>query len=86
MELSGDNNTIKSISTFYICGGRETGERSRMKKFTNEELVTMASDIRKEFEETIPKNERDGRMSLAVLDISLSATVRFIEKLQENDN
>lgn len=62
----------------------EKGEN--MKKFTNEELVTMASDIRKEFEETIPKNERDGRMSLAVLDISLSATVRFIEKLQENDN
>lgn len=63
---------------------QEKGEN--MKKFTNEELVTMASDIRQEFEQTIPENERDGRLSLSVLDISLSATVRFIEKLQENDN
>ena len=57
-----------------------------MKKFTNDELVTMASDIRQEFEQTIPKNERDGRLSLSVLDISLSAMVRFVEKLQESDN
>lgn len=62
----------------------EKGEN--MKKFTNDELVTMASDIRQEFEQTIPENERDGRLSLSVLDISLSAMVRFVEKLQESDN
>lgn len=62
----------------------EKGEN--MKKFTNDELVTMASDIRQEFEQTIPENERDGRLSLSVLDISLSAMIRFVEKLQENDN
>ena len=62
----------------------EKGEN--MKKFTNDELVTMASDIRQEFEQTISENERDGRLSLPVLDISLSAMVRFVEKLQESDN
>ena len=62
----------------------EKGEN--MKKFTNDELVTMASDIRQEFEQTIPENERDGRLSLSVLDISLSVMVRFVEKLQESDN
>lgn len=62
----------------------EKGEN--MKKFTNDELVTMASDIRQEFEQTIPENERDGRLSLSVLDISLSAMIRFVEKLQESDN
>lgn len=62
----------------------EKGEN--MKKFTNDELVTMASDIRQEFEQTISENERDGRLSLSVLDISLSAMVRFVEKLQESDN
>ena len=64
----------------------EWEEGENMKKFTNDELVTMASDIRQEFEQTIPENERDGRLSLSVLDISLSAMIRFVEKLQESDN
>lgn len=64
----------------------EWEKEENMKKFTNDELVTMASDIRQEFEQTISENERDGRLSLSVLDISLSAMVRFVEKLQESDN
>ena len=62
----------------------EKGEN--MKKFTNDELVTMALEVYKEFENEIPEEKREESFPLSIVNVSLNAMVKFITKLQENDN
>lgn len=62
----------------------EKGEN--MKKFTNDELVTMALEVYKEFENEIPEEKREESFPLSIVNVSLNAMVKFIAKLQENDN
>ena len=62
----------------------EKGEN--MKKFTNDELVTMALEVYKEFENEIPEEKREENFPLSIVNVSLNAMVKFIAKLQENDN
>lgn len=57
-----------------------------MKKFTNEELRTMALEVYKEFENEIPEEKREESFPLSIVNVSLNAMVKFIAKLQENDN
>lgn len=57
-----------------------------MKKFTNDELKTMALEVYKEFKNEIPEEKREESFSLSVVNVSLNAMVKFIAKLQENDN
>ena len=61
----------------------EKGEN--MKKFTNDELVTMALEVYKEFENEIPEEKREESFPLSIVNVSLNAMVKFIAKLQEND-
>lgn len=57
-----------------------------MKKFTNEELRTMALEVYEEFKNEIPEEKREESLSLSIVNVSLNAMVKFIAKLQENDN
>ena len=57
-----------------------------MKKFTNEELTTMALEVYEEFKNEIPEEKREESFSLSIVNVSLNAMVKFIAKLQENDN
>lgn len=57
-----------------------------MKKFTNDELKTMALEVYKEFKNEIPEEKREESLSLSIVNVSLNAMVKFIAKLQENDN
>ena len=78
--------TNSNDTSNYKCGVCTTGERSSMKKFTNEELTTMALEVYEEFKNEIPEEKREESLSLSIVNVSLNAMVKFIAKLQENDN